>query len=159
MDRTLAKTIKLLFALTLLAFCNSGLGQSAAPPPEGEAARGRGMSRGTLEIVSGHEGLDSIRYMGEVFQKLQSQGTFQAKNLPGPKSGRVVVEFVILRDGNLDYAKVVKSTMDPAVSQAQVDAVRSVAPFPALPKEFKGKSLKMRLYSEFAVEKPSSSNH
>jgi len=159
MDRTFSKTSKLLFAVSLFfALCNPGLGQSAAPPPEGEAAKGRGTSRGTLEIVSGHEGLDSNRYMGEVFQKLQSQGTFQARNLPGSKSGKVVVEFVILRDGNLDYAKVLKSTMDPAVSQAQLEAVRSAAPFPALPKEFKGKSLKMRLYSEFNAGKPSSIN-
>ena len=86
--------------------------------------------------------------MGEVFKKLTAQHVLQASNLPGAKSGKLVLEFAILRDGTLDYAKVVKSTVDETTRQAKLDALRSAAPFPALPKEFKGKSLKLRLRSE-----------
>src|ERR1051326_1096476 len=151
--------IRLFCAATLLfALCGRATGQGAAPQQDQDSTKGRVTSRGTIEIVSGHDGLDSNRYMGEVFQKLNSQGTFQARNVPGGKSGKVVVEFVVLRDGSLGSAKIMHSTVDQAISQAQVDAIRSAAPFPALPEKFKGKSLKMRLHSEF-LERPPAPNH
>jgi TonB family protein len=148
-----------LCAVTLLsALCGRALSQGAALSQDHDSGKGRASSRGTIEIVSGHEGLDSNRYLGEIFQRLNAQQAFQAKNVPVSKPGKLVVEFVILRDGSVDSIKVVNSTVDQAVSQAQMDAIRSAAPFPALPEEFKGKSLKLRLHSEF-TEKRSSSSH
>lgn len=97
--------------------------------------------------------------MGELFEKLTAQHVLQPSSLPGAKSGKLVLEFAILRDGTLDYAKIVKSTIDEATSQAKLDALRSAAPFPALPKEFKSKSLKLRLRSEFMPKNTSSAKH
>lgn len=131
--------------------------QTSSSPQETQGSTHQGVtSRGNLEIVSGHEGLDANQYMGEIFNKLNSQHTFQAGSPPGARSGKLIVEFAILRDGSLGYTKVIKSTVDQGTSQAQMDAIRSAAPFPALPKGFKGKSLKLRLHSEFIPKEPSS---
>jgi TonB family protein len=131
--------------------------QTSSSPQENQDSTHQGLtSRGKLEIVSGHEGLDATKYMGEIFTKLNSQHAFQAGSTPGTRSGKLVVEFDIQRDGSVGYTKVIKSTVDQGTSQAQIDAIRSAAPFPALPKGFKGKSLKVRLHSEFIPKEPSS---
>lgn len=154
MQRIFFYAITIFFAAALpFSFRNQALGQGASLPQEQGSTSDVGSSKGTLEVVSGHNGLDANRYMSEVFEKLNANRVLQPSNLPGAKSGKLVLEFVILRDGNLDSAKVVKSTVDEATSQSKLDALRSSAPFPALPPEFKGKSLKLRLHSEFLPPK------
>jgi TonB family protein len=131
--------------------------QTSSSPQENQVSTHQDVtSRGKLEIVSGHEGLDATQYMGAIFTKLNAQHVFQAGSTPGTRSGNLVVEFVIQRDGSVGYTKVIKSTVDQGTSQAQMDAIRSAAPFPALPKGFKGKLIKVRLHSEFIPKEPSS---
>lgn len=144
-------------AVFLYIMCIPGLVQGATACQEHDSAQQNITGRGTIAMVSSHDGLDANQYMAEVFGKLNSQHAIQAENLRVDKPGKLVVEFAILRDGNVDYTKVIKSTVDRAAAQTQMDAIRTAAPFPPLPNDFKGKSLKLRLYSEFTAQKPSPS--
>jgi hypothetical protein len=60
-------------AAVLFILGNLGLAQGAFSHQDHDSAQGHISSRGTIELVSGHDDLDAKEYMGEIFQKLNSQ--------------------------------------------------------------------------------------
>jgi hypothetical protein len=60
-------------AAVLFILGNLGLAQGAFSHQDHDSAQGHISSRGTIELVSGHDGLGAKEYMGEIFQKLNSQ--------------------------------------------------------------------------------------
>jgi TonB family protein len=61
------------------------------------------------------------------------------------KKGKVVLEFVILKDGSLRALNLVESTQDVTLERPAWGALSGSAPFPPLPADFKGNYLHLRL--------------
>ncbi len=102
---------------------------------------------------SGAPGIDAIRqpnwgpYMRDLEQKIR-------RNWHPPKgdsSKRVVITFVISRDGRLLSHKVTKSSGVPLADRAAMSAIESTAPFKPLPPEFKGQSVPIEFTFDYNV--------
>jgi TonB family protein len=145
----LAKTRRLVcvgcifFALASLAQQSPDANNPAPQPTANQAEHGR--SKGEVELLSKFKGPDVPLYMVHLFRKVQSQPSFaMAKAPPINLHGESMVEFSILKDGDLEYAKLVQSCGDPAVDQSLLTAIQAAAPFRPLAADFKGKHLKLR---------------
>jgi TonB family protein len=71
---------------------------------------------------------------------------------PISKSGTVVIEFAIMKDGKVDGMKLTKSSNDFKLDAAAWGAIINSIPLPTLPLEFKGDSLRVRC--SFAYNPP-----
>jgi TonB family protein len=115
--------------------------------------------RGVVEVVSKFKGPDVKGYMIDLFARIRSQRAFaQATKSQVDKPGKLIVEFSILRDGTLQYTKLIQTSGDPSIDQALIDAIQSAAPFQPLSPEAKDKPLKLRWHMEFKHPAPSSSS-
>ncbi len=64
--------------------------------------------------------------------------------------GRVVVRFTILQDGGLDeHLQLVKSSGAEILDNAAIAAIKSAAPFPALPQQLRRERLHVELPMSF----------
>jgi TonB family protein len=72
-----------------------------------------------------------------------------AKSTAGKSKGKTVIEFAIQRNGSVSELKVKESFSDATLDAALLDSLKSVAPFHALPAQFKGKSLTLQLDLSF----------
>ena len=102
-------------------------------------------TRGTVEYVSDHEGLDGS-YTKLVLDAVQSslQNLLQKAPLSIKKSDQVAITFSILRNGAVKDIKLKKSSGNKSFDQAVWEAIQSSSPYQDLPKQFKGKLLKIR---------------
>jgi len=104
------------------------------------------ITRGTVEYVSDHEGLDG-GYTKLILDAVQSslQNLLQ-KAPPGSikKSNQVAITFSILRNGAVKDIKLKKSSGNKSFDQTVWEAIRSSSPYQDLPEQFKGKLLKIR---------------
>lgn len=102
---------------------------------------------------NGAPGIDAIRqpnwgpYMKDLEQKIKRNWTPPK----GDSSKRVVINFVIGRDGRLLSAKVVKSSGVPLADRAAMSAIELTAPFRPLPPEFKGQSVPIEFTFDYNV--------
>jgi TonB family protein len=72
-----------------------------------------------------------------------------AKSTAGKSKGKTVIEFAIQRNGSVSELKVKESFSDTTLDAALLDSLKSVAPFHALPAQFKGRSLTLQLDLSF----------
>ncbi len=141
-------------------FTSSGSGTGSA----GGSSAGKYASRGSLGGYGnggnpspgnphGTPGIDAIRqpnwgpYMRDLEQRIK-------RNWTPPKndtSKRVVITFVIGRDGRLLSRKITKSSGIASVDNAAMSAVQLTAPFRPLPPEFKGQSVPIEFTFDYNV--------
>ena len=101
------------------------------------------------EILSDSMGVDFAPYFHQsVLPTLRRNwhSMVRQKGLAPSTAWKIVVEFTILKDGTLNGLKLAESSGDPDADEAALDAIRSSAPFAALPTEFKGESLALRCH-------------
>jgi|HubBroStandDraft_6_1064221.scaffolds.fasta_scaffold55693_2 TonB family protein len=101
------------------------------------------------EILSDSMGVDFAPYFHQsVLPTLRRNwhSMVRQKNLAPSTAWKIVAEFTILKDGTLDGLKLAESSGDPDADEAALDAIKSSAPFAALPAEFKGESLALRCH-------------
>ena len=102
---------------------------------------------------NGTPGIDAIRqpnwgpYMRNLEQKIKRNWTPPK----GDSSKRVVITFVIGRDGRLLSAKVTKSSGVPLADRAAMSAIELTAPFSPLPPEFRGQSVPIEFTFDYNV--------
>ncbi len=103
---------------------------------------------GRLEVVSDTMGVEFGPYL---HMNLRSrirenwQAAVSQQKLPLPTERKMLVaEFTILKDGTLDGLKLAESSGDAELDHTGLDGVTHSAPFPALPDEFKGQSIRVR---------------
>jgi TonB family protein len=88
--------------------------------------------------------------MTDVILRVRAQRTFSvARKTPIHKPAKLVIEFAIHRDGNLEYTRLISTSSDQEIDQALIDAIQAAAPFQPLSPEFKDKALKLRWHMEF----------
>ncbi len=66
--------------------------------------------------------------------------------------GKVLISFVVLRDGSVKELKILKSSGSSSLDRAARKAIIDSVPFPAFPPELKKSSLKLKLYIVFKLE-------
>lgn len=102
---------------------------------------------------NGAPGIDALRqpnwgpYMRNLEQRIKRNWTPPK----GDSSKRVVIHFVIARDGRLLSAKVAKSSGVPLADRAAMSAVELTAPFSPLPPEFREQSVQIEFTFDYNV--------
>src|SRR5690348_2890359 len=94
-----------------------------------------------FQVLSDIHGIDFRFYLltlkKRVHENWVSRMPYSAR-APQSKSGRVVLRFLILPDGNVRGLRIEESSGDQSLDRAACDAIRSSSPFEALPKKFNG---------------------
>lgn len=116
-------------------------------------------SSGGLEILSDTQGVDFKPYMKKLRFTVQAHWELlipESALPPISKSGTVIIEFAIKKDGKVAGMKLVKSSDDFKLDAAAWGAITEAIPLPMLPAEFKGDFLRIRSSFTYnpAVTKP-----
>ena len=126
--------VLLLCALLALAACSG-----CAPLPQASPG---GPTTGEGE-AGGEHYLTTLR--GKVYANWELPGGHVADG----DAPEVRVSFVVQRSGSIANLRVLRSSSWPAVDESALEAVRSSAPFPELPRAYSGDSLEVTI--DFAV--------
>ena len=153
----------LLMVVAALVACTSLCGQDSSPaasPPAMEKVSTNSAERGIY--VSGFEILDPAKnpndlgfYPIQVLARVRSKWYSRIPGLQksiGRKRGLTLIEFEIGRDGALGRMTTVESGGDAFLDDAAWQAVSSAAPFAALPKTYRKKTLNLRMH--FGYDQP-----
>ena len=131
-------------------------GPNLQKPPAfiGNAASIQVAASAEVLLLSDPQGVDFSPYLNkEVLPTLQKAwqkiAPSVAKSTAGKSKGKTVIEFAIQRNGSVSELKVKESFSDATLDAALLDSLKSVAPFHALPAQFKGKSLTLQLDLSF----------
>jgi TonB family protein len=125
----------------------------AAPvnPDRKEPAVGA-YAQGGIEVLSDTQGVDFDPYLKAILPHINDNW----HNLlppevypPAMKKGDLTIEFSILKDGSLHDMRMTGSSSDIALDNAASRSITASNPFPALPAEFKGHYLSLRLYFSY----------
>jgi TonB family protein len=114
---------------------------SPEPPagPQKEAASGK------LEVLTDTMGVDFGPYLNGIVQTVRKNWYTLIPASGKLKSGRVSIQFVILKDGSVSGIQMFGSSGDVALDRAAWGGITAAAPFPPLPAEFKGPYLALRM--------------
>jgi TonB family protein len=95
---------------------------------------------GSIEILSDTQGVDFGRYMKKLRYTVQMHWDPLVPAValpPTSKSGTVVIEFAIMKDGKVDGMKLTKSSNDFTLDAAAWGAIINSIPLPTLPQSLK----------------------
>ncbi len=118
---------------------NNGAGAPVAHP---------GLGSG-VEILSDTLGVDFGPYLRQVIQATQSSWDIlipEAARAPLLKKGKVAIQFIIMPDGSVKQMQLIGPSGDVSLDRAAWGGITGAAPFPPLPKAFKGPYLALRFY-------------
>lgn len=131
-------------------------GTTVQKPPAfiGSAASVQLAASAEVLLLSDPQGVDFGPYLNkEVLPTLekawQKVAPSIAKSTAGKGKGKTVIEFAIQKNGSVSDLKVKESFSDATLDAALLDSLKSVAPFHALPAQFKGKSLTLQFDLSF----------
>jgi len=113
----------------------------------GLGQRQRSARVGPYEITSDTMGVDFGPYLAQVVRAVK-QNWYRvippSAEAPLYKKGKLTIDFVILKNGNVSGMKYVISSGDVALDRAAYGGITYSDPFPPLPKEFGGQYLGLR---------------
>ena len=115
------------------------------PAPPG--AGGQGYLGGNVELLTPTEGVDFTNYLARVLASVKRNwyAVIPESAHLGEK-GRVVLQFRILRDGNVPYSEpaLVSTSGREPLDRAAISAIRASSPFEPLPPAFSGPFIELR---------------
>ncbi len=109
------------------------------------AASGKMM--GDLEVLTDTQGVDFGPYLSKVVQAVRKNWYSlipEEARAPGMKSGKVAIQFVILRNGKVGGMRLVGLSGDLALDRAAWGGITESVPFADLPAKFTGPYLGLR---------------
>lgn len=118
----------------------------------GVASRNRGGSEvgmGPAEILSDTQGVNFNPYLKRILQEIYDQWIPlipEEARPPLRKSGTTMIRFTILPDGTIGAMHLDGSTHDDALNKAAWGSITGVGQFPALPSQFHGPNLELRIH-------------
>jgi TonB family protein len=120
-------------------------------------SRGRGAyeALGPAEILTDTMGVEFGPYLTRVVQVVkQNWYTLMPPSVYPPilKQGKLSIEFVILKDGNVSGMVLHTSSGDVALDRAAWGSITASNPFPPLPREFPGKLIGLRFSYFYNIE-------
>lgn len=159
----------------ILLFCGSLLfGQSTSPAPESkaqppagsaasaiqQAAQAAAVDRqsGAVDILSDTQGVDFAPYVKNMLQSVRENWYHLIPESAERKKGKLVIEFAITQHGQINNMSLVASSGDVALDRPAWGSITASNPFPALPEEFTGPYLKVRLRFFYNPDKSDSAS-
>ncbi|HEX2713381.1 MAG TPA: energy transducer TonB, partial [Candidatus Acidoferrales bacterium] len=123
-------------------------GGFGGPAPGGHSGGGgTGYLGGNVEMLTPTEGVDFTNYLARVLASVkQNWYAVIPESARLGEKGRVVLQFRIMRDGNVPYAEpalVATSGKDP-LDRAALSSIRASSPFEPLPPAFSGPFIELR---------------
>lgn len=133
---------------------------AAQAPPTFGGELGRGSkngpgSAGGAEILSDTMGVDFGPYMRRIVYDTERAWWPIIPEIARPplnKQGRVMIRFKIMKDGSVKEMILEGPSGDVSLDRAAWGGILGAAPFPQLPKEFKGPYLELRFYFLYNVK-------
>jgi len=124
----------------------NGDGRAPAANATGQPAAS-GKMMGNLEVLTDTQGIDFGPYLSKVVQAVRKNWYSlipEEARAPGMKSGKVAIQFVILRNGKVGGMRLVGLSGDLALDRAAWGGVTASVPFADLPAKFTGPYLELR---------------
>ena len=103
---------------------------------------------GGAEILSDTQGVNFDPYLRRILREIYDQWIPlipEEARPPLSKSGDTLVRFTILPDGNIGDVRLDGSSHDDALNRAAWGSITGVGQFPALPSQFHGPNLELRI--------------
>lgn len=122
----------------------------------GSGLRPKVDTAGAFDILSDTMGVDFGPYLARLKHTVQDhwEPLIPVSAMPPQmKRGRVVIEFLILKDGTVAEIRMVGGSGDEALDKAAEGALTSSTPLPRLPIQFAGDSLRIRAAFFYNPEK------
>ena len=116
--------------------------------PAGGSSRGRNLNAGP-EILSDTLGVNFDPYLAKIMREIKETWIplIPEEALPPlNKQGETQIRFIILPDGRIGGMVLEGSTHDDAINRSCWGSITGVGQFPALPKEFHGPNLELRIH-------------
>jgi TonB family protein len=144
------KTMRAVGCVVALVFgCGVGWAQEVKPAPAGDATQAASLAdQHQIEILSDTQGVDFHPYLKHALRKIYKQwvalmpeGAVEQK-----EKGVTLIRLTIHRDGMIGEMHLDGSAKDDALDRAAWGAIRGVGKFAALPKEFQGPDLQVRIH-------------
>ncbi len=110
---------------------------------------GADLGMGPAEILSDTQGVNFNPYLRRILQEIYDQWIPlipEEARPPLRKSGVTMVRFTILPDGTIGAMHLDGSTHDDALNKAAWGSITGVGQFPALPSQFHGPNLELRIH-------------
>ncbi len=108
-----------------------------------------GKVSGNVEIVSDTQGVDFGAYVGNVWLDVQQNWHAAIPQSAQMRHGNLVIEFSIMKDGEVAGMKLVQGSGDEPLDRAAWAGIVASNPFPSLPTNFKGSFLALRFRFEY----------
>jgi TonB family protein len=104
-------------------------------------------------LLSNPQGVNFHSYLsGNVIPKIQREWSVQIQKVnmtAAAKTGTVIIEFAIERDGSIAEMKLQQSTQEQVLDDAVRGAILAASPFAALPAQFQGKDIAVRFQCDY----------
>jgi TonB family protein len=138
------------FGWGVLAFAILCGGAAAQDADCGASIRGGIlMDRGGVDVLSDTQGVNFDRYVKHVLKRVYKQWRDlmpEEALAPQCMHGETDVRFTISRDGTVTAMHEDKSAAEEKLNEAARGAIKSAGKFPALPKEFHGPSVELKIH-------------
>ena len=104
-------------------------------------------AQGQVDVLSDTMGVDFGPYLSRILREIRANWVRQLPEsaLSGLKRGKLAIEFYILRDGRTTGMALTDPSGDVALDRSAWGGITASDPFPALPNEFAGQYLKLRI--------------
>lgn len=117
----------------------------------GTGAHGRQL--GTLDILSDTQGVDFGPYLQRILYDVKKNWYALIPEAVEMKKGKLAIEFVITRDGQVAGMKLDASSGDVALDRPAWGSITASNPFPPLPSDFGGQYLALRFHFYYNPDK------
>jgi len=99
---------------------------------------------GAVDILTDTQGVDFGPYLSELLGRMRAQWYAHIPGSVQTKRGRLAIEFRIQPNGQISEMRLVATSGDVALDRPAWDSIRTLNPFPELPKAFHGPYLDLR---------------
>ena len=123
-----------------------GLGEGLNLPPS------PGRTGSSLELLSDPKGVDFRPYLIRILSAVRRNWfAVMPESARMGRQGKVVIQFAISRDGNVPKLVIASPSGTLAFDRAAVAGVSASSPFPPLPSEFQGLSVRLQFVFQYNI--------
>jgi len=127
--------------------------QAVAPTTAARGVTNQVKVAARVVLLSNPQGVNFNSYLSEnVIPKIQREWSVQIQRISmtaAAKTGTVIIEFAIERDGSIADVKLKQTTQEQVLDDAVRAAILAASPFAALPAQFQGKDIAVRFQCDY----------
>ncbi len=134
--------------MSLLLLSVAAITQATQSKPAGDATPPARV-RGNVEVLTDTQGVDFGPYLSRVLDSIRKNWYSlipPEARAPELKTGKVAIEFAILKDGHVAAMKVTEQSGDTGMDRVAWGSITASIPFAPLPQQFKGPYLGLRFH-------------